>query len=277
MKNVHSRETLMSIDYYPFENRILEQLTDLDGKGAIVRLFYQCICHYMNAFAEKYEVPTVCDVEKFFLTKQMILQENGMCEFYEDAEYNNAELLYELAAYCNWDYLCISQEDLSGAGLEAETKEDFQEQLHKSKLFTEKGKRLLERMWEAIVNGYVYEDNILYILSIKGLPWYLRYQTSHSETIYKHFRHEDRVIHNIVENIEKVLIGNFLLDYDLMTYSDYDSDEFLLEWITGSDGYSYTSIAYLNPNWLISMYVLHGLLGHAKAMFGYQLEGTEEK
>lgn len=277
MKNAHSREVLTSIDYYPFEDEILERLVDINGKGCAIRLIYQCICHYMDVFAQKYKVPTTCDVEKFFLTKQMLFQDEGMCEFYEEAEYNSTELLYGLAAYCGWDYMCISEDELREAGLEEDTEEAFKEWLDKSEVFTEKGKGLLARMSSAIVDGYVNECCSLYVLSIKGLPRYLQYQEGHPEIIYEHFRREDRIIHNIVENIKDVLIDSCLIDYDLMVYRDNDADEFLLGWMTGSDGYTYTSIAHLNPNWLISMYVLYGLLKHAEAMFGYQLEGNKER
>lgn len=273
MKNVHSRETLMSIDYYPIEDEVLEQLADINGKGSVILLLYYCICHYMNAFAQKYQFPTTCDVEKFFLTKHMLFCEEGMCEFYEVAEYNSSELLYGLASYCGWDYLCILQEELMEAGLEVDEETMFKERLDKSDLFTEKGKRLLAGMSEVIVNGWVYEASTLYILGIKGLRQYLRYRAGHSEIVRRHFEQEDRVIHCIMENIREVLIDNPVMNYELSAYSDDDSDEFLLGWVTGSDGYYYTSISYLNPNWLISMYVLHGLLEHAQAIFGYQLGG----
>lgn len=277
MKNVHSRETLMSIDYYPIEDEVLEQLVDVSGKGSVILLLYYCICHYMNAFAKRYQIPTTCDVEKLFLTKSVLFCEEGMCEFYEEAEYNSSELLYGLAAYCGWDYLCISQEELMEADLEVDKEEVFKEKLDQSELFTKKGKELLAEMSEIIVNGWVYESGTLYILGIKGLRQYLRYRAGHSEIVRRHFGQEDRVIHSIVQSIREVLINNPVLDYESDVYGDNDSDEFLLGWVTGSDGYNYTSISHLNPNWLISMYVLHGLLGHAQAIFGYQLEGDEKR
>lgn len=275
MKNVHSRETLTSIDCYPFEDEVLERLADVNERGIVIRLTYHCICRYMNVFAQKYGVPTTCDVEKFFLTKDMLFNDEGMCEFYEEAEYNGDRLLYQLVAYCDWDYLYLSEDELREAGLELE--EVLKGQLDKSELFTEEGVKVISKMPNIIANGCLYESGSVHIVSIKGLPQYLRFKESHPEIVQEHFRLENCIIHGIVENITDVLIENTLTDYDVAIDRDNDSDEFLLGWITGSNGYYYASLAHLNPNWVICMYVLHGLLGHAQTMFGHWLKGSEER
>lgn len=264
MKRAHSLEILKTMDRFPFEEKVLERISDLKTSGGSAYLTYQCICRYMNSFARKYEVPTECDVEKIFLTRKMICEGFDICDFLDEAEFNSTELLYNLASYCDWDYLYISEGDLENMDFSMETEESLEEQIAKTEILTETGKRLLIKALCAIEPDMILEDQTLYVLSIRGLSQFLRYQKSHPGVIRDCFQTEALIIRWIMDEIE-----NVLLEDALMSYIDDDSNEFLLMWLTGSDGYNYYSIGLLNPNWLICMYVLHGLLEHAQEILGY--------
>lgn len=271
MKPVHSRETLCTIDYFPFEDEALTVLVNTYGNGGHIYLTYQCICRYLNLFSKTYQFPTSCSVEKVLLTRKKVCDPECYCEFIEDAENNSYDLLFSLASYCNWNFLLYTDQDLQEAGLNLESEEPLKAQVDKAEKFSDSSKRLLKEFLVNIEATLMDESGFLFILHIRGVREYRQYKKQNPEIIKQKFLREDRIISSILEYADDVLIR------DTVTMScDEDTKEFSLSWTTGSDGYNYVSIASLSPNWLISMYVLHGLLEHAQALFGYSIGGNEK-
>ena len=270
MKPAHSRETLCTIDYFPFEDELLTVLVNTYGNGGRIYLTYQCICRYLNLFSEIYQFPTSCSIEKVLLTRKKICDQECYCEFIEDAEDNSYSLLFGLASHCNWDFLIYGDQDLQEAGLNLESKEPLEIQIEKAKKFSDGSKRLLKEFLVNIETTLMDESGFLFILHIKGVREYRQYKKQNPEVIKKEFLREDQIISSILENADDVLIRDTVTEC-----CDEETKEFSLSWTTGSDGYNYVSIASLSPNWLISMYVLHGLLEHAQRLFGYKTGGSE--
>lgn len=268
MKLAHSRETLRAIDRFPFEDEVLERLVSTQERGGRIYLTYQCICRYMEMFAETYHFPTECDVEKILLLQKMLLDGNYAVTFFEDSEYNANSWLFNLGAYCDWDCMCFSEQDLQDAGLSLEADEPLEKQIDKAECFTDFSKLCLKKFTANVEETLMDECGFLYVLRINGVQEYRKYKEQHPEEIGNRFLREDRIIGSILENAKDVLINDNVTDY-----FEHDTEGVLLSWKTGSDGYYYTSIGSLSPNWLISMYVLHGLLEHAQVLFGYEIGG----
>ena len=152
-----------------------------------------------------------------------------------------------------------------------ESEESLEIQIEKLEIFTDRTKQLLKKFTVNVESTLIDESGEIYVLWIRGVKEYRQYKKQNPKAIRQNFFREDQIICHILEYADDVMI------WDNVTESyDIDGDEYLLSWITGSDGYNYVSIANLNPNWLISMYVLHGLLKHAQMLFGYEIGGRKE-
>ena len=263
MHEIVSRETLKSIALTPIDEDILDRLVDVYGGEGYIFLTYTCICQYLIKFSDIFGFPTKCDVEKVLLTKAQITDADDELIFLEYAETNNFDLLCDLAAYCDWEFISISCDELLEADLGMESDDCWEKRVRGNQYFKEYVNELLIEMEELVEYLFVYEMDALYIFHIKGLKEYKQFRNAHKEMIEERFQMEDCIINGIVDRIWEIMINNAFVA------TGKDAESYVMGWTSGSDGYHYESLAYLNPNWLIKMYVLHGLLWHAEKEFSF--------
>lgn len=261
---LHSRELLTSINLSPIDQDILAQLSEDRNISGCRCLIYECICRYLIRFSQKYHFPITCDMENIFLNKQAIWDENDFVKFIEKAEENSEEFLWELTYYCEWKYIRISNSDLLAYGISEEEEGAIQKKICDNFDLSDQAKALMCKMPGLVEETLSFEMEVLYILSIRGVKKYLKYREAHPDQISLKFGKEDRVIESILHHAKSILISACNPEC-----CDEDEEDLVLGWTTNGDSYYYDSIGYLNPNWLISMYVLHDLLEHAQREFGY--------
>lgn len=263
-KPLLDRKTLNSITLFPLDENVVSSIAD-DGEVIGCRyLMYQCVCRYINEFFLKYGYPQSCGVDNLFLTKKDITAIEGVDIFLEEIEHTGIDWLYDLASYCGWDYIMLTNADLEEEGFSSMETELLVNQIRQNNSLEDYAKAFLEKMVSLLEEALTYDAQDVHILHIRGIKKYLGYREAHPEQIVQKFKKEDKKIQGILENINHIFVGNTGTD----CCCD-DSEVFLLGWLTGGDGYYYHSIGYLNPNWLLHMYVLHDLIEHAQLEFGY--------
>lgn len=245
-----STEILMKIDLMPFDEDILENISDgrLRGDSQVYCMF-TIIYRYFEKLHDEYGFPTSTDVDR-------ILKLNNGDDYFEAA--------YE---YLLWNNQRLFDNALSGMGYYSVAIEVL---ISDDTDHTEYGEdwselqNLLKHFSELVTDAEYYECGRLEIITFPKLAGYLSFRENYDQEIQERFKPCDQRIMSIIEDLEGVFTN------DNYVYKECVDHMYMIGYLLGTDGYYYYELDGLNPHWVISMHVLNGLLESAEQIFQYK-------